>query len=349
MMRSFSFLLSVALLLAALSAGCSTRSQAAPEESADPVTVFAMDTVMELTPYGPRAGEAGALAASRLRELEALLSTTDENSEIYQINHSPGTAVPISSDTAALLESALCLCEETKGALDISIYPVVRAWGFTTGRHQVPSRETLDRLLAHVDAAQVDFDPEARTVTVPEGVEIDLGSVAKGYAGDQILDLFRDCGITSAILNLGGNVQTLGPRPDGSPWRVAVQSPNGTGYVGVLEVSDQAVVTSGGYERYFEENGQVYWHIIDPATGSPARNGILSATVTGASGLVCDGLSTALFILGPEEAEALWRERGGFEYLLITEEEELILTPGLADCFTPSDDWADHTLTVVTP
>ena len=359
MTRIRSLRLSAAVLCAALLAGCSaapaaetlpvSETAAVSEDIAVPVTVFAMDTVMELTPYGPHAEEAGARAVARLQELDHTLSTTDEDSDIYRANHSQGQAVPVSEDTAALLEAALRLGAETGGALDISIYPVVKAWGFTTSSYQVPSQETLDRLLAYVDDSAVEFDAEARTVTVPDGMEIDLGSIAKGYAGDQVIALFRDCGVTSAIISLGGNVQTLGTKPDGSPWRVAVQAPDGSSYAGVLEVIDQAVVTSGGYERYFEADGEIYWHIIDPSTGYPAKNGVVSATVVGDSGMVCDALSTALFILGPDKAAEFWRTYGGFEYILITDEGEILLTPGLEDCFSLYGDWTSHTLTVVTP
>lgn len=331
------------LLSLILLAGCAP----APSGNPNSITLFAMDTVMELTLYGPDAEAAGEQAADRIRELEGLLSVTDEGSDVFRINHSGGEPVTVSEDTAHVLNAALRLGEETGGALDISIYPVVKAWGFTTDSYQIPDRETLDELLEQVDYTAIGFDPKHRTVTLPAGMELDLGSIAKGYTGDQVVALFREAGVTSAILSLGGNVQTLGAKPDGSPWRVAVKDPGGSGYAGVLEVVGQAVVTSGGYERYFEADGKVYWHILDPATGSPARTGVQSVTVVGASGMVCDALSTALFLLGPEQAEDFWRAHDDFDYLLLTEDGEIILTQGLEDSFTPDETWADHTLTVV--
>lgn len=333
---------SVLLLCLVFLAGC---APAKPE----PVTVFAMDTLMELTPYGPHGAEAGALAAARLQELDHLLSVTAEDSEIGRINHSGGQPVSVGPDTAALLDAALELGEQTGGALDITVYPLVRAWGFTTDTFRVPAQEELEELLADVDYQAVQFDAEARTVTLPAGTELDLGSVAKGYAGDQVMALFREAGVTSAIINLGGNVQTLGARPDGTLWRVAVQDPFGTGLAGVLEVADRAVVTSGGYERYFEADGERYWHILDPQTGYPARSGIASATVVGESGLLCDGLSTALFILGAEKAEELWRTMGGFDYLLIAEDGSVTITAGIADHFEAPEEGPPRTVTVVTP
>ena len=317
----------IPLLLALLLAGCSAATTVEPVTGA----VFAMDTVMDLTIYGSQASLDSAEA--RIQDLEAQLSVTDESSEIYALNQNgSGT---LSGDAAALLSQALALCEETGGALDLSIYPVVRAWGFTTGAYSVPADETLQALLTCVDYAEINLDSATGRVTLAPGMEIDLGSVAKGYTGDQVLSLLREDGVIAALLNLGGNVQALGSKPDGSPWKIAVQNPFGSGYVGTLEIVDQAVITSGGYERYFEENGQVYWHIIDPATGTPARNGLVSVTVVGSSGLLCDGLSTALFVMGPERAAGFWREHGGFEAILVTEDRQILVTEGLEDNFQP--------------
>ena len=170
-----------------------------------------------------------------------------------------------------------------------------------------------------------------------KGVELDLGAVAKGYTGDQLMALLAREGIASAIVELGGNVQALGTKPDGSPWRVAVRDPAGDGSVGVVEVVDQAVVTSGGYERYFEEDGVRYWHIIDPATGWPARSGLASVTVVGESGLLCDGLSTALFVMGREGALEHWRQHRDFEAVLVSEDGSVTITAGLEGRFTPAD------------
>ena len=188
---------------------------------------------------------------------------------------------------------------------------------------------------------------EEDVLTLPAGMELDLGAVAKGFAADRAAESLRAAGVSSALLDLGGNIQAVGSRPDGSPWRVAVQDPDG-GWLGVLEVADQAVVTSGGYQRYFEEDGERYWHILDPATGRPARSGLTSATAVGPGGAVCDGLSTTLFVLGLEESVDLWRQRGDFEFLLLTEEGELYLSSGLADAFTPEAAWEGR-VTVVEP
>lgn len=306
---------------------------------------LAMDTVMYLTLYGEAGEQAAALAQERVEALEHLLSVTDEGSDIYAANHSGGQTVMLHGETAALLERALALCDETGGALDVSIYPVVRTWGFTTGAYRVPGEAELAALLEKVDYTRIALDGGA--LTLPEGMELDLGAVAKGWTGDALMELLAEVGVSSAIVELGGNVQALGARPDGTPWRVAVQAPDGSGYAGALEIVDRAVITSGGYQRYFEQDGETYWHIIDPATGWPARSGLTSVTVVAEEGVVGDALSTALFVLGREGAEQLWRERGGFECILMEEDGTVAVTQGLEDCFSLYGDWVDHPLEII--
>ena len=194
---------------------CIAPSGCAGSPIGDPLVAElpAMDTLMKLTLYGENAQAAAEPAKERIRELEGLLSTTDENSEIYAANHSGGAPVALSGDTAALLDRALQLCRRTDGALDVTIYPVVRAWGFTTGGSRVPDRAELDGLLERVDYARVALS--GSTLALPEGMELDLGAVAKGYTGDVLMDLLEEEGVTSAIVELGGNVQALGSKPDG--------------------------------------------------------------------------------------------------------------------------------------
>ena len=302
-----------------------------------------MDTAMRLTVYGQGAGEAAGLARERVLELEALLSVTDENSDICAANRNGGGV--LHADTAALLERALALCGETGGALDVSVYPVVRAWGFTTGAYRVPEEAELAALLERVDYTRISL--EGTVLTLPEGMELDLGAVAKGWTGDRLMELLRREGITSAIVELGGNVQALGSKPDGSPWRVAVQAPDGSGYAGALEITDCAAVTSGGYQRYFEQDGETYCHIIDPAGGRPARSGLASVTVVAEEGAAADALSTALFVLGRERGEALWRERGGFECVVIGEDGSVAVTQGLEGRFSLYGAWEGRTLEIV--
>ena len=314
------------------------------EEAAEPrtVTVFAMDTVMDVTVYGGP-DSLTQEAETLIRGLEAAFSVTDPDSEIHAVNEAGGG--PVGRDTAALLGDALTLCGRTGGKLDCTIYPVLRAWGFTTGDYRIPPAEELASLLPLVDWRSAAL--EDGQVSLGAGQMLDLGSVAKGYTGDRLIELFRSAGVTSALVNLGGNVQTLGTKPDGSLWRVAVADPFGGGYAGVVETADRAVITSGGYERYFEEDGKIYRHILDPETGIPVDNGLVSVTVVGERGVLCDGLSTALYVMGEEGAAEFWRTSDDFDAVLLTEDGRILVTEGLERTFSPVGNWQGAPVTVI--
>ena len=319
--------------------GCSAESSPEPVQG----TFFAMDTVMDFTIYG----ESGLIdqSESLIASLESLVSVTDTGSELYAINQTgSGT---LTGKASSLMEQALEICRRTDGALDLSIYPIVRAWGFTTGSYQVPDEAEIQALLPLVDYRKIQYDAADGDVTLPEGMKIDLGSVAKGYAGQLVAQMLREHGVQSALLNLGGNVQTVGAKPDGSPWQIGIKDPQGEDAMMVLSVEDQAVVTSGGYERYFEQDGQTYWHIMDPSTGHPADSGLISVTIVGDEGVVCDGLSTALFVMGLEKAADLWAQSGDFEAVFATASGEVYITEGLRDRFALTEQYADTPVSVI--
>ena len=289
---------------------------------------------MTLTAYGDNAENALDKAEAEIERLDNLLSTGDGNSEIYALNQN-GTGT-ISEDTETLLNESEKLYTDTEGVFDITIYPVMDAWGFTTQNYRIPSEEELKGLLENVNASKIQYDKASKKVTLPAGVKIDFGGIAKGYTSSRIMDIYKKCGVTSGMVSLGGNVQLLGAKPDGSFWRVAVQSPDDTNdYLGVLEAEDKAVITSGGYERYFEENGKIYHHIIDPATGYPAENGLKSVTIVSDDGTLADGLSTSLFIMGKDKACDFWKEHSDkFDMILMTDDNELYVSEGIADVFS---------------
>lgn len=176
---------------------------------------------------------------------------------------------------------------------------------------------------------------EGSTAQLDSGTMLDLGAVGKGYAGDLVAQVLKDNGITSALLDFGGNIQAVGTKPDGSPWQLGLRDPFSGGTLGVLEISDMAVVTSGNYERYFiGEDGKQYGHIIDPVTGYPAESSLASVTVIAEEGRLCDALSTSLFVMGLDQATEYWRQHRDFDMILITEDGELYLTEGITDAFT---------------
>ena len=338
-----------ALLALAVGASLLSGCQKTPERVEG--ATFAMDTVMQITLYsGDPASAQGVLTAltSLLGSLDSVLSATAEDSDISRVNRSGGRPVEVSSWTGQLLSQALALCEVTGGALDITAYPAVRAWGFSTGEHRVPSPDELAELAAEIDYKAVKVERD--TVTLPAGMEIDLGAAAKGYAGDLLAYNVRDNGIPSALLDLGqSTIAAVGTKPDGSPWRIGVQDPDGGGYFAVIELADMAMGTSGGYQRYFEEDGVTYWHILDPQTAAPARSGLTSVTVVSPSALVCDGLSTALFVMGLEESTRFWRDHPelDFEAVFVTEDGSIYRTAGLSESFSLAGGYEDREVTVL--
>ena len=322
-------------------------------------SLFAMDTIMEIQAAGDEEVLSGA--EEMIRGLEKKLSVTDEGSEIYALNRD-GKA-EVSGDVADIMGRALSVCAETDGALDISIYPVLKAWGFTTGSYRVPDKEEIDALLENVDYRQVQAQQDTGTVLlspavsdskcqviIAPGMQVDLGSVVKGYTGSAVAKYFRDNGVKSALINLGGNVECIGKKPDGNKWKVAIKSPfadSQTGIFGVIDAEDMAIITSGGYERFFEEDGKTYWHILDPKTGYPAENGLVSVTIIGSDGLRCDGLSTALFVMGLDSAIDFWKQSGDFDAVFITDTGEAYVTSGIADSFTLYSEYYDAPLHVL--
>ncbi|MDE7310949.1 MAG: FAD:protein FMN transferase [Eubacterium sp.] len=329
----FSFILAPALL----TAGCKDADLPDAEtQEAYQTELFAMDTYMTFTAYGDNAQPALTDVADKIRELESRWSVTDEASEIYAVNHSRQGA-DVSRETAELVTFALDMAEKTRGALEPTIYPVLDAWGFTTEENRVPAEKEIRQLLKSVGHERVSVDENH--IILEDGMMIDLGAVGKGYAGRIAAEILKGQGITSALLDIGGNIQTVGSKPDGSDWRLGIQSPFGEGSLGILEVSDKAVVTSGNYERYFiGDDGRRYGHIIDPSTGYPADNGLASVTVIAEDGRLCDALSTSLFVMGTEKAADYWQNHTGFEMILITEGGEIYLTDGADGRFSINTD-----------
>lgn len=304
-----------------------------PEESAS-LDVFAMDTYMTVTAYGKQAEEAVEAARKEILRLDALWSPQGEQSEVAALNRQGGGHV--SGETGQLIETSLQLYESTEGAFDITIYPLMQEWGFTTGNFAVPEKERITELLEKVDAGKITYDAGKKMVTLPEGASIDFGGIAKGFTSGRIIDIFKDYQVGCGMVSLGGNVQLYGTKTDGSPWRIAIENPDKSkDYLGVIETADKAIITSGGYERYFEENGQVWHHILNPETGYPADSGLSSVTVVSRDGTMADGLSTSLFIMGKDKALAYWKSNAElFDLVLYEEDGTLTITEGIEDEFS---------------
>ena len=305
--------------------------------------VFAMDTVMILTAYGSKAEEALDAAEARILELEADLDPESETGSVHALNAGAGQSVVLSEDACKVMSTALEYWKRSGGALDPGMYPLSKAWGFIGGNYRVPLQEEIDALLAAKNTEGVVLDESTCTAYVPDGMEVSFGAVAKGYTAQAVCDLWAEMGVESAILSLGGNVQTLGEKkPDGNAWQVAVTDPHDTGsYVGVLSVGQAAVVTSGGYQRFFTEGDTTYIHILDPETGYPVtgEGDLISVTVVTDDGAKADALSTTLYVMGKDAALDFWREQGDFELVLVTGGSHVIVTPGLKDVFSGEVDF----------
>ncbi|MCR4761594.1 MAG: FAD:protein FMN transferase [Oscillospiraceae bacterium] len=332
MRKAFSVVMSGICMMPLLTA-CTNHADTM--KSAD---VFAMDTYMNLKAYGRDAEAAVAEAEARIMDLEQVFAVTNETSDIGRINRANGAPVTVSADTVSVLQTARQMAAESGGALCISLYPVLRAWGFTTGEYRIPADNEISNMLKYCDDTKISAADD--TVQIPNNYAIDLGAVAKGYTGDAVMEIMREHQISSAIINLGGNVQTLGSKPDGTAWTVGITDPSAPdSLLGTVCVTDCAVITSGNYERYFTgDDGQKYWHILDPETGCPADNGLVSVTVIGSCGARCDALSTALFVEGTERAVQHWRSVGDFEMILVTSDGELLMTDGIAADYTAKKD-----------
>ena len=323
-----------AVLLAALVlTGCGPKQPEAHEAQ-----LFAMDTLMSLRIWGDEA--LVTQTEDTLRSLEALLSATAEDSDIARLNRD-GTA-ELQPQTADLLQQALDCAARTGGAFDPTVYPLVCLWGFPSGKYHVPTEAELTGALAHTGAQHLQLDGAAAALDA--GCSVDLGGIAKGYAGDAVRTVLAEFGVTSAVIDLGGDVGLLGAKPDGSDWRVAVKDPaDPSKFLGVLTAADTFVVTSGIYERGFEENGMRYHHIIDPKTGKPAESGLVSVTVVCGDGAWADALSTACFVLGEAGSLALRDTLAAeknlrIELILVTDDGHVRYTAGLAERFEPSEE-----------
>ena len=298
----------------------------------------AMDTFVKLDAYGVTALTLTGIQAN-IEGLDVRLSVTNDDddgqNEIYCVNQNgKGTVSPVVSELA---RQSVALCAETDGALDITILPVVEEWGFLSKNYQIPSKERLETLTRNVDYSKVRV--EGDDISLPSGMRLDFGAVAKGYAAGLCYTILKEAGTKGAILNLGGTVVAYGEKPEQQLWKIGIADPeNSASYMGYLQCTDKIIATSGSYERYFKgEDGKTYSHIIDPKTGVPVDNGIQSVTIVSDDGLRSDGLSTALFVMGKEKAEAFYQSHRDFDYIMLTADKKAYVTPGIAADFTVAD------------
>ena len=311
--------------------------------------LYSMDTVMTLTAYGDKAEQGLTAASSVILAMDVMLDPELSTSTVYAINHARGQSVVVSAQMAKMLTCAKNVYDQSGGALDLSLYPLIKRWGFVDQKYYKPTEAEIQEDLSRLcfDKISLTSFPASGSysLTIPEYGELSFGAVAKGCAAENAIDAMRQAGVVSGIISLGGNVQTLGVKPDGSLWKVAIQDPdNPDGYVGVVTVGETAVVTSGPYQRNFTIKNTVYHHILNPATGHPSGSALKSVTIICEDGTMADCLSTAMFVLGETKALNYWRQYGGFEMIMITTDDRIVCTKGLLEEFTLSADASQYSV-----
>lgn len=315
------FLLSVQT---ALLSGCAA--------AADPVirTGFYFNTAVSLTCYGADANAILEEAFKLCDAYEKMLSRTVENSDIWNINHAAGQPVTVHPETAQLLQKALEYSRLTDGLIDPTVTPLSELWNFTGDpRGPVPEKEQIEELLAHVNYKALQITGNTVCLTDPEA-EVDLGFIAKGYIADRLKDFILEKGAHSALINLGGNILAVGSKPDGSAFCTGIQKPFGKAgeTLEIYDLRNRSLVSSGSYERCFEENGILYHHILDPSTGYPADTGLTGVTILSSSSANGDALSTACFLLGLEKGMKLIESLPETEALFVTTDGSVYKTSG---------------------
>ena len=259
-----------------------------------------------------------------------MFSTTNTDSELYKLNHASGQPFTVSSETASLIQEGIHYSELSGGAFDLTIEPVSALWDFKAAKPTVPSADAIAQAVSHVDYTKVDIQDNTVTLEDPEA-GIDLGAIAKGYIADQVKTYLKKQGVKHAIINLGGNVDVIGTKPDGSKYNIGIQKPfdeSGEAITSV-QLKDQTVVTSGIYERYFKKNGKLYHHILDPRTGYPCENNLYSVSIITDSSTEADALSTTCFLLGYEKGMELIQSMDGVEAIFITDDGKVHRTDGI--------------------
>lgn len=315
----------IILLLAAivLCGGCSVQKDLPKQTEVG----YYLDTVITLTAY---VEDAQVLkdALEECGRYEQMLSRTVEGSDVWRINHAGGETVEVSDDTAAILQCAKRISDLSGGAFDVTIAPVSTMWDFTSGSKVLPEAEAIAKAAELVDYTKIGI--EGNRVTLPAGMMIDLGGIAKGYIADQIRTYLEKRGVKHAILSFGGNVVAIGAKPDGTRWTIGIQDiDKGTG-TSMLKTwsSGGSVVTSGIYERGFDLDGVRYHHLLSPDTGWPVQNELASVTIISESSMEGDALSTAAFVLGQEKGMELIESMAGIEAVFITRDRVVTRTSG---------------------
>lgn len=313
----------ITALLAAsalLLSGCSGLSAKRDQVYTD--TLF--DTVVNIRIYDA-ADESVLKGCEELcKKYDAMFSRTNENSEISMINNAGGAAVEVSKETIKLIQKGIYYSEMSNGAFDITIGSVSALWDFKSDAPAVPDAAAIAEAVSHVNYKNILIRDNTVRLLDPQA-KLDVGAIAKGYIADRVRDYLEEEGIDHAMIDLGGNIVAMGSKPDGTDYNIGIQKPfdeSGTPITSV-KLSNKSIVTSGIYQRYFEQDGKIYHHILDPATGSPCENSLYSVSIITDSSLTADALSTTCFLLGYEKGMNLVNQLDNVDAVFITNDNEI--------------------------
>jgi FAD:protein FMN transferase len=319
--------------------GCKSNLKGTNERN-EPVskTEVLLGTVCTLKIYDKPEESIFQQAFNRIREIEDKMSINKESSEVIEVNNAAGVKpVKVSEDTFYTIKKGMEYAELSRGNYDISIGPLVKLWGIGTDRARVPSKEEIEVGKALINYKDVVLDENSKTVMLnKKNMILDLGGIAKGFAADEVAKIFRQNGVEHAIINLGGNVLTVGNNVNGTLWRIGVQNPfsdNRGNIIGIVEVADKTVTTAGIYERYFEMNGVKYHHILNPFTGYPADNEVAGITIITDKSIDGDGIDTGVLLMGLNKGLDYVNSRNDMEAIFVTKNKEVYVTKGLKGKF----------------
>jgi len=292
-----------------------------------------LDTIIKIEAFGPNASSSIDEVFARIGDIESKMTVNADSSEIIEVNKRAGKeSYKVSPDTFYVVKKGLEYSRLSQGKFDITIGPSVKLWGIGTDKARIPRPDEIEKALELVDYTQVLLDEKSNSIFLKkEGMALDLGAIAKGYAADEAARILRENGVKSGLIDLGGNIYALGKKPDGKLWKIGVQNPfepRGSSFA-TLEVADKTLVTSGIYERYFEENGKRYHHILDTATGFPVENGLASVTIISESSIDADAMSTMVFSMGLDLGTKFIERQKGIEAIFVTTDRKVYATSGV--------------------
>lgn len=329
----------ILLLIAALFIGCSSNSSPENSVTQDPIskTEFFMGTVVTITLYDSDDTSILDKAFKTIKEIEELVSINTSNTELDSVNNAAGkNPIQVSNTTFNIIEKGLEYSKLSNGAFDITVGPLVKLWSIGLPEAKLPTQEEIDNTIPLVDYTKLELDSSNRTVFLKESnMVIDLGSIAKGYAADEVVNILKENGVKSAIIDLGGNIYAYGLKPLGSDWKIGIQDPFSTrgDIIGILPVNNKTIVTSGIYERVYEENGVKYHHLLNPDTGYPFDNDIAGVSIITESSIDADALSTTVFSKGLFTGLDFVESLDSVDAIFISKDKKVYVSSGLKDTF----------------